>query len=245
MTDKLFAYGFFYKFFNLISLDVWFCILTGSLTAFFIILLIFSIIKPTFRQSDKGYFLMAGILTIILEGVIGLISKDAPLLSRVFYLLLSLFLSVLYYLVLRLLGRIKDGKNIEKANEFLDVLERQMKQEKEAEKGDVTLLKSEVKREEPLRIVAEDKDDFPIIEMKEQDKEYQTDKNTEDVSLSHAKVILERMNCFPLSIPDKRKLDELNYLIAQAEIDGIDGFNKERINDSLAGLIKIMSKYCV
>ena len=64
-------------------------------------------------------------------------------------------------------------------------------------------------------------------------------------NFSHVKKIIEKLGFFPLTPSDKRQVKELEITIKRIE-DGEDGaFIKNKANDALGALLKIMSKYGV
>ncbi len=65
------------------------------------------------------------------------------------------------------------------------------------------------------------------------------------LNFSHVKNIIERLNYFSLNQADKKQVHDLEVYIAEAENQGFDNQLKTKINDSLGGLLKIMSKYGV
>lgn len=63
------------------------------------------------------------------------------------------------------------------------------------------------------------------------------------LDFSHVKKVLARLEYFPLSQADKRQVDELNSLIYSAENGAFSEQIKEKINEGLGALLKIMSKH--
>ena len=66
-----------------------------------------------------------------------------------------------------------------------------------------------------------------------------------ELDFSHVKSVIERMEFFPLTATDKRQVRELENAVYQAEHGEFNRENKERINEGLGALLKIMSKYGV
>jgi len=67
----------------------------------------------------------------------------------------------------------------------------------------------------------------------------------EDVNFSHVKNVIERLNYYTLSPFDRKQVNDLSCLLIEAEKTGITKELKEKINDGLGALLKIMSKYGV
>ena len=63
--------------------------------------------------------------------------------------------------------------------------------------------------------------------------------------MSHVKNILKRLDYFDLSQADRRQVRELETAIFQAERRFDDDDAKEKLNDGLGALLKIMAKYGV
>ena len=68
------------------------------------------------------------------------------------------------------------------------------------------------------------------------------DKPTMRPDFSHVRNVIERLSYFPLSAPDRRQINELEALLVSAERDG-DGSAKDKLNEKLSSLLKIMAKY--
>lgn len=64
-----------------------------------------------------------------------------------------------------------------------------------------------------------------------------------ELDFKHVRNVIERMESFPLSVSDRRQVSELENSILTAERGGFTRENKEKINDGLSALLKIMSKY--
>ncbi len=63
------------------------------------------------------------------------------------------------------------------------------------------------------------------------------------VDFSHVKKVLSRIEFYPLSQADKRQVNELSALIYSAERGEYNREIKEKINEGLGALLKIMSKH--
>ena len=92
----------------------------------------------------------------------------------------------------------------------------------------------------PVRYVDED---FPLQRMERSVAGKAPDKDK--LCLEHAAGVIEKLSYYDLSPADLKQVDELELLLNQAEREGVTPANKERINDGLSELLKIMSKYAV
>lgn len=66
-----------------------------------------------------------------------------------------------------------------------------------------------------------------------------------DLDFSHVKNVMARLDYFSLSPADKRQVKELEITLREAECGEYSKAIKERLNDGLGILLKIMSKYGV
>lgn len=64
-----------------------------------------------------------------------------------------------------------------------------------------------------------------------------------DLDLSHIRSVIARLDYYALSAADKRTVGDLNYALNEAERGVPAEEVKEKINDGLGALLKIMSKY--
>ena len=62
------------------------------------------------------------------------------------------------------------------------------------------------------------------------------------LDVSHVKNVIERLSYFPLSVSERKQINELSSLILVAERNG-DDETKEKLNEKLSFLLKIMAKY--
>ena len=70
-------------------------------------------------------------------------------------------------------------------------------------------------------------------------------KISDELNFSHVKSVLDRLEYFDLSPTDKKQVEALKDAMFSAERQGFTPEKKSRINDGLANLLKIMSKYGV
>ncbi len=65
------------------------------------------------------------------------------------------------------------------------------------------------------------------------------------IDYSHVKGILDRLDYFSLSPSDKKQVRELKTYLAEAEEGEADADLRDKLNDGLGALLKIMSRYGV
>lgn len=82
----------------------------------------------------------------------------------------------------------------------------------------------------------------PII--KAEQKKTNDEKKSE-IDFSHVKSVLNKLEYYPLKEQDKKQAKELENAILLAEQNGVNLSLKEKINDGLGALLKIMSKYAI
>ncbi len=72
-----------------------------------------------------------------------------------------------------------------------------------------------------------------------------TKPNKPEVNFTHVKNVIERLNYYALSPFDRKQVNDLSCLLVEAERSCITQELKEKINEGLGSLLKIMSKYGV
>lgn len=83
--------------------------------------------------------------------------------------------------------------------------------------------------------------EYPVEKIKCVEKEQKLE--SAGIDYSHVKHILSKMEYYPLSVADKRQVKDLSIAVNLAE-EGDNGADiKNRINDGLGALLKIMSKH--
>lgn len=85
----------------------------------------------------------------------------------------------------------------------------------------------------------------PLISKIKTESEKPKNVPQEEVDFTHVKNVMERLSYYDLSVNDKRQLRELKETVYIAESEGINVFLREKINDGLGNLLKIMSKHGV
>jgi hypothetical protein len=72
-----------------------------------------------------------------------------------------------------------------------------------------------------------------------------TEESLPEIDFSHVKNVIERLAYFPLTPFEKRQVKDLEVTVKRVEM-GEDGLDlKNKINDGLGALLKIMSKHGV
>ena len=96
--------------------------------------------------------------------------------------------------------------------------------------------------DDKIRKASEDQEKQPTI-LKCQPEPPKVQKS--EVNFSHVKNVIERLNYYALSPFDRKQVNDLSTFLTEAERVGITQELKEKINDGLGILLKIMSKYGV
>lgn len=65
------------------------------------------------------------------------------------------------------------------------------------------------------------------------------------IDFTHVKNVISRLNVYDVSLAERRQIEELKEVLYSAEKEGVTKKTKEKINDGLSFLLKIMSKYGV
>ena len=185
------------------------------LTTLFVSLVVLSVLGRV-RLKEKLYFLIFGCSLSLIYLATSFVLKTTPYIAIFMLGLSGIFLSILLFIDRKL----EDG-----AKELIKQIDR------------------EIKNETPTPLFPIVKD-APIVEKKEFVVREQP-KRELDVDFSHVKSILERLDYYSLSNQDKRTVCELESLLVQAERGDGSRELKEKINDGLSSLLKIMSKYGV
>ena len=77
-----------------------------------------------------------------------------------------------------------------------------------------------------------------------QSEDKKEDKGTE-LNFDHIKNVIKRLEYYPLSVADKKTVNTLSEQIEETEKNGETKESKNRINESLGAILKIMAKYKV
>jgi hypothetical protein len=96
----------------------------------------------------------------------------------------------------------------------------------------IDLIDKEIEEKEPFCVVEK-----RVVEEREEPKK--------EVDFLHVKNVLERLEYFNLSPTEKKQVKSLKESVYIAEREGITKDNRQKINDGLSDLLKIMSRYGV
>ncbi len=66
-----------------------------------------------------------------------------------------------------------------------------------------------------------------------------------ELDFQHVKLVIQKLEYYPLSASDRKQVRDLEENVCQAENEGFTSALKNKINDGLGALLKIMSKYGV
>lgn len=88
-----------------------------------------------------------------------------------------------------------------------------------------------------------DKLAFPSPINKPKEKEEQDELKKFELDFSHVKNVMAKLNYFNLSASDRAQLNELEQALYYAQNVGYDKKVKEKINEGLGALLKIMAKH--
>ena len=99
--------------------------------------------------------------------------------------------------------------------------------------------------EEASDIVLEAKETYPKITTITARQEKEPSIKPDFPDFTHVKSVVERLTYFPLTASDKKQVQELERTIVRAENGEDTPELKNKINDGLGALLKIMSKYGV
>lgn len=192
-------------------------------------------------ESVKNYTILISLIIISVLFVICLIScilkKNYTLRKRVWYfssncgiiilgftfsvseiyLAISIALTLTYFGIIFSLQEKKENKN--ELDEFIDQ-----------------------QIELPIPLEQRDKV-FRVEEEKLKASPVQEKSKTQEIDFSHVKSIIERISLLSLTQADRKTVKELEFSVISAE-NGDDRIEtKQKINDGLGALLKIMSKY--
>ncbi|MBQ7348629.1 MAG: hypothetical protein IJW47_01400 [Clostridia bacterium] len=198
-----------------------FFILLCVLTAAFLAALIFSVVVKGYRIKDRAwFFLSAAGLYFLHSGLSEICSKNKG------YSTAILFFVAVYSGVIICI-RVK-SKSDEKERELAKLIDDCVKEQDEPLKEDNELLLEEQSFPERINVQPETPQKLT--------------KKTE-VDFGHVKSVMERLELCTLSASDKKALSDLKTAVYTAETVGVNLSVKEKINDGLSALLRIMAKY--
>ena len=159
--------------------------------------------------------------------------------NKIFFFL-SLALSLLLCAVIY---SVRVRKTVDKKQkQLIEYIDNQIRRSINKDTSDYNLVKTpvyntETSCEQQLR---DSKIKEHFISTVEKDK-----RQTIDLDFSHVKNVLLKLNYYPLTPNDRKQVKDLEYALITAENGDLNYELKEKINDGLGVLLKIMSKYGV
>lgn len=207
--------------------------LSGAALLGFFLALVLTIVRP---RDEKGNFLLFAIALALFEGVFSLWHAAFDgVVSAFTFPVLTVAVSCLLQLVLEATRKARLSARTKRAyNKVEKAIDRELDSEKNLPKEEPRPIRP------PVRYIDED---FPLQRMEESARGNVP--NKEKICLEHAASVIEKLSYYDLTPSDLKQVDELEQVIRQAEREGVTSANRERINDGLSELLKIMSKYAV
>lgn len=188
----------------------------GAVISFGILNIFFSLFKTDYGATKKLRYPFFFSAVCFLNAFYSSVNDGKP------YFLITLFLGLLFSSLsfgIRVKSRKpleKDGENFENELKVIDLAEKRIY----GEPPETYTVKEPFYREEPAP---------------------QARRNSA-LDVSHVKNVIERLSYFPLSVSERKQINELSSLILIAERNG-DSVAKEKLNEKLSLLLKIMAKY--
>ncbi len=200
------------------------------LTATFVAVIIMCFCRCEFGLKRRAPFL--GVVGVILPFTVTLILLGG---IDVSFLFVILTLSFLYAFILLLIPT-KERVVTEEQKNLIKYLDEKLK-ERVNEDISTTDEKDNVVRLRAVDSVEIEKDNLP------KNNGGGASGACSDINFSHVRNVIARLNYFGLSQSDRRMVQDLESWLLQAERGDKDREVKEKINDGLSNLLKIMSKY--
>ncbi len=201
---------------------------------------VFSAIEFTFTLLNKGgKKLLASHFIFLFSISLGQISFSyfsyEVTIYPFIYAFILLSFGVLLFIPTFLLSKKSNKiKVIPEQKKFIDFLDKKIELEKSSSSEKSFNMVEETISKPPLGAVE-------ILKAVEQ----KSAKNKEEINFSHVKNIIQKLDSINLSNADIRQVKDLKTNVYLAENGGIDRELKEKINDGLGALLKIMAKYGV
>lgn len=233
MLNRFFT--FLHEIVNYFSATAVIFALSGAVLFGFVLVLVLTLVRP---KNESGNFRLFASAIALIEWLFGLwhdsVDGFVPALT-----VPIITIAVGYLLQLVLEGTRKARLSARAKREYRKV-EKVIDRELERPAELPPKQERSVPVRPPVRYVDED---FPLQRMEESVRGKEPDK--EKLCLEHAASVIEKLSYYDLTPSDLKQVDELELVINQAEREGVTPANKERINDGLSELLKIMSKYAV
>lgn len=218
----------------------------GLIVILFIIFLLLGILDEKYDFNKTVAFSLISLSVTLYQA--GVYIGGKWLVICVFSLALSLFFSV----VLFLLGnsKRKKEKRIVDSEVDNDKIDNKDKQAELSEYINSLRRQRDIRNENdekisPSNSVIKSNIERVVSSMKTKRVESEVQYKEPILDFSHVKNILKRLTEYSLTPSDKRQVKDLESMLLIAEKGEIDKELKERLNNSLGGLLKMMSKYGV
>ncbi len=220
--SKLFLFSLI-EIFSQVSLDIMVIIANSLIIITSIICIVLSLVKSEYGVKNRLWVLpiMVGVWSVQLW--IELCSQE-----KVRYLFLTIGIS-LWILALILFLPQKNKVITEQHRNLARIISDKVKEERENN----VAFKNQVFSS-------------PIIKAEQRENLYdQKTQRKNEIDFSHVKSVLNKLEYYPLKEQDKKQAKDLENAIITAEQNQITPELKEKINDGLGALLKIMSKYAI
>ncbi len=189
----------------------------------FVAVLLKTLLSPLYTLKRRAWFFISCTATLLLELAFLSLAKELEL----FYL--TLFITAILFGVVALLPvkQLKISNQERELARFIDKSVKELSPPKLAPFKEP--IKEQIKQAEP-----------PV-----QEANNYNDVSRFELDFQHVKLVLQKLEYYPLSANDKKIMKELEDSILTAENQGFSTQIKNKINDGLGALLKIMSKYGV
>ena len=219
-----------------VFLVVFICILIG-----FIINLILSLSLNSYDYKKRRWFICLSLSALLLQITFELNAGGSGALIA---LTAAIAIPLIYFcLIIKGKTRLEKQKQIELAR----YIDRKVYGEQEAPQiFKSSQIYSPIEEEKKVCSVDSDKEEQEINNIRPSNvKDFLNSRRALEYNLdfTHVKNVLSRLDYYSLSPSDKRQVKELEVTLAQAETGEFLDEIKEKLNDGLGSLLKIMAKY--
>lgn len=191
------------------------------LTIAFIPAIILSVVKVNYNRKKRLWYLAFSTCALVAFAGFNLLAKESVGVFAIAVAICGLLNAIVFCLPA------KRGEKEDAPRELIRLIDREIHGEREDEKEEL-----------PFKITKHEK-----INEREFEREIEQGAGKYELDFSHVKSVISRMDFFPLTASDKRQVKELENAVYCAEHGEFTKENKERINEGLGALLKIMSKY--
>lgn len=221
--------GFLFNLYSSVTGEGIFLILLGVITIAFVINLILCLTLFEYDNKKRSWFYLVVALSTCLQVAFSLLGEETGV-----FVALIVALSLPYtYISIRIKKREKISK--EKCSEIARFIDNKARDEK--------VVEQRYEQSEELTARKETLTDQPLKPSAIKDMLKKTESAKYGLDFSHVRKVLTRLDYFSLSPLDKRQIRELEVALLEAEQGDFTSSVKERLNDGLGSLLKIMSKH--